>query len=97
MRKLSPHQLAVMDLFKKKSEITLSDAVGVLGKHYYANARFHVAMVLSRMVKRGLIVRIKPGHFRPPNPVESVLFGERGAAKSWYQMEVHAYEADKKS
>lgn len=42
---------------------TKQDAVQLIGHRYYCNEDKHVGDVLSRMVKAGFIIRIKPGHF----------------------------------
>lgn len=43
--------------------ITKRDACALIGEGYYCNADTHVGAVLSRMVKAGLLNRIKPGVF----------------------------------
>jgi predicted transcriptional regulator of viral defense system len=55
--------------------ITLEDATRLVGSDLYCNARKHVGAVLSRMVDRGLIERVKPGVFRlhSINPHPSTL------------------------
>ena len=44
-------------------QITKKQAVKLIGNCYYANKSKHTGDVLSRMVKRGLLKRIKPGLF----------------------------------
>lgn len=65
-RVLSPKQAVVMSALKKKGTLTLTEAVDLIGGNVYTNRRFHVGNVLSRMVERGMIVRVKPGLFRLP-------------------------------
>lgn len=43
---------------------TKREAVAQYGHRYYCNADFHVGNLLSTMVKRGILVREKPGHYR---------------------------------
>jgi hypothetical protein len=59
MRRLSPKQQTVIDHLSKHPTMTLSDAVELIGRDVYANKRFHVGCVLTRMIKRKLIVRLK--------------------------------------
>ena len=44
-------------------EITKKQAMTIINDHY-CNGEKHVGEVLSRMVKRGMLTRIKPGLFR---------------------------------
>lgn len=63
--------MALSDKQKKVIEFCLSNnntiskkqAMGLINTHY-CNGEKHVGEVLSRMVKQGLLVRIKPGHFQ---------------------------------
>lgn len=50
--------------------ITLSEAVEIIGKNIYANKERYVSLVMARMVKKGLIKRIKPGSFKLNGPQE---------------------------
>ena len=50
---------------QKPKPLTTDDAVELIGD-YYCNARFHTGNILSRMVKAGLIYRIKRGVFGLP-------------------------------
>lgn len=43
-------------------KITKKEAMTLIDDHYY-NGDKHVGEVLSRMVKAGLLIRVKPGHF----------------------------------
>ena len=45
-------------------QITKADAVTLIGGTYYCNGDKHTGDVLSRMVKRKILIRIKPGVFR---------------------------------
>ncbi len=63
---VSPHQRAVVTYLKANHTITSAQATALIGRHIYANAEKHVGATLSRMVDRGLIVRVKRGHFRLP-------------------------------
>jgi len=63
---LSPKQRAVIEHLRKAGQITLTEAVCLIGRDIYANQKFHVGNVLSNMVKRGLLMRVKPGVFKLP-------------------------------
>ena len=61
--KPSEKQQKVLDYLEANGQITLGEAVMIIGRDYYCNERFHVGQVLSRMVKRGLIKRVSRGLF----------------------------------
>lgn len=64
---LSRKQSVIVEFMRKSGgKITLSQAVALTGKNLYANAQFHTGATLARMVKRGLVRRIKPGVFGFP-------------------------------
>ena len=68
VRKPSPKQAKVLSMLREKPEITLQEAVAVIGDDlYYANACRHVGVTLANMVKRGMLRRIKKGVFGLPN------------------------------
>jgi hypothetical protein len=56
----SPKQDAILHLLRTSPTITLADAVAAIGD-IYCNAEKHVGSVLSNMVNRGLIRRVKKG------------------------------------
>jgi len=66
-RRPSPKQARILAALNESDEITLADAVGLIGGNLYCNAEKHVGVTLSGMVKRGMIERVKPGVFRLPN------------------------------
>ena len=66
VRRPSPKQAEILAALKDADEITLADAVKLIGGNLYCNAEKHVGVTLSGMVKRGMIERIKPGVFRLP-------------------------------
>ena len=66
-RKPSPKQGKVLAMLREKPEITLQEAVDVIGTDIYANACKHVGVTLANMVKRGMLRRIKKGVFGLPN------------------------------
>lgn len=66
-RKPSPKQAKVLAMLREKPEITLQEAVAVIGTDIYANACKHVGVTLANMVKRGMLRRIKKGVFGLPN------------------------------
>lgn len=62
-RSLSPKQETIVNQIEIMGSITLSAAVHLIGRDIYYNSDKHVGALLSNMVKRGLIVRIRPGVF----------------------------------
>ncbi len=62
----SRKQSLVLDFLRAHDEITLTQAVDLWAEHrmtYYCNANKHAGKVFSNMVRRTMLVRIKPGHF----------------------------------
>lgn len=53
-----------MDFLREHGQITKKDAVKMLERTYYCNASKHVGVILSNMVNRKMIDRIKPGVFK---------------------------------
>lgn len=53
-----------------QNTITLSEAVEIIGKNIYANKERYVSLAMARMVKKGLIKRIKLGLFELNGPQE---------------------------
>lgn len=71
---MSPKQSIVVAHLRQHNRITLREAVGLIGGDVYCNRSFHVGNVLSNMVKRGMLVRVKRGVFElPPVTVEPPL------------------------
>lgn len=62
---LSMKQNIILNEANKKGLITLSECVDLVGGDIYANKNKHVGQILSRMVKRGLIERVKNGLYTP--------------------------------
>jgi predicted transcriptional regulator of viral defense system len=54
-------QNAVMAFLRQHGQMTLSQAVELIGGDVYANQAFHVGNVLRRMIARGMIRRVKRG------------------------------------
>lgn len=67
----SPKQTAVLKHLAENATMTLDTAVELIGQNLYANAKFHVGTVLSNMVKRKMIERVKPGVFKLPTKHEA--------------------------
>lgn len=65
--RVSPKQKAVIEHCHVSGKITLEAAVELIGRNIYCNAVKHVGATLSTMVKRRLLVRIRPGVFVLPN------------------------------
>ena len=57
----SSKQDAILHLLRTAPQITLADAVAAIGGNIYCNAEKHVGAVLSNMVNRGMIRRVKKG------------------------------------
>lgn len=57
-------QLEIRRLLAKNGEMTLDQITDQVPFDYYWNAKFYVGQILSRMVKGGQVIRIKPGVFR---------------------------------
>ena len=64
--KPSRKQQAVIRSAKINGFVTLKEAVHLIGGDIYANAEKHVGSILSNMVKRGMLIRVKPGVFKLP-------------------------------
>lgn len=62
----SNKQRAVISHLQRSESMTLTEAVALIGRDIYCNRHKHVGAILSNMVKRGLIERVKPGVFRMP-------------------------------
>ena len=64
--RLSQKQATVMNYVREHGWIDLTKATYLPGFGYYCNERKHTGALLSNMVKRGLLVRTKPGVFEAP-------------------------------
>ncbi|WP_288435344.1 hypothetical protein [uncultured Chryseobacterium sp.] len=56
-------QRVILDWVRNNNEITKSKAIELIGGSYYCNSTKHVGDILSRMVKSGLLHRVKNGLF----------------------------------
>ncbi len=87
MSKIGDRQNAILATFSGRESFTKSEAVDLLGSGYYCNASKYVGEILSRMVKRRLIRRVKRGVYRvgrglnPPAPPSSPPEGNDGKCK----------------
>jgi len=64
---LTPSQKKVLQLAQEAGgTVASSTIVEALGRKYYSNPEKHVGDIVSRMVKSGLLIRVKPGVFRLP-------------------------------
>jgi hypothetical protein len=68
----SAKQMTILSHCRRRGKLTLAQAVELIGKNIYCNERKHVGAVLSNMVRRGLLVRHRPGVFALP-PALSAL------------------------
>jgi hypothetical protein len=64
--KPSRKQQIVIRSARMNGFITLKEAVRLVGGDVYANADKHTGAILSNMVKRGMLIRVKPGTFKLP-------------------------------
>jgi predicted transcriptional regulator of viral defense system len=81
---MTPNQRAIINIAKANEGIvTTKAAIDALGHQYYYNAPLHVGESLSRMVKSGILKRVKRGSYlllqatsKPviPNPLQTSLF-----------------------
>lgn len=62
-RGLSRKQSAIVDYLRKNGTITLQQATLLVGGDVYHNQAKHTGAILSNMVGRKIIKRIKAGHF----------------------------------
>lgn len=68
---LTPSQKRILQLAKDMGgTITSSVIVEALGGAYFRNPEKYVGDIVSRMVKSGLLIRVKPGAFRLPTADE---------------------------
>jgi len=66
---LSPKQSAIAAFCRQnEQQITLEQATALVGRNVYHNAEKHTGALLANMVKRGMLVRVKPGLFRLATP-----------------------------
>ena len=70
--KPSRKQQAVIRSAKMNGFVTLKEAVHLVGGDVYANADKHTGAILSNMVKRGMLVRVKPGMFKLPEQEQTL-------------------------
>ena len=64
MNALSPKQSAIIREFNDKDEFSLADAVKLVGGNIYHNRTKYVGEILARMIKRGLVVRVRKGFYK---------------------------------
>jgi hypothetical protein len=64
--KPSRKQQAVIRSARMNGFVTLKEAVRLVGGDIYANAEKHTGAILSNMVKRGMLIRVKPRTFKLP-------------------------------
>lgn len=68
---LTPSQKKVLQLAKDMGGTVVSSTiVEALGGAYYSDAEKYVGDIVSRMVKTGLLIQVKPGVFRIPTADE---------------------------
>ncbi|WP_418360194.1 hypothetical protein [Sphingobacterium detergens] len=63
---LTLNQRKIVDYARQNdNKITKKEACALIP--FYHNTDKHVGVILSRMVKSGMIIRLKPGHFKLSN------------------------------
>jgi predicted transcriptional regulator of viral defense system len=70
--KPSRKQQAVLRSAKTNGFVTLKEAVRLVGGDVYANTEKHTGAILSNMVKRGMLIRVKPGTFKLPEQEQTL-------------------------
>jgi hypothetical protein len=82
---LSSKQSLIYALFEGREEITKKEVISLLRWSYYHNAEKYIGEMLSRMVSRGILKRVRPGVFAKgrlnylgkkgkPDPNQKTLF-----------------------
>lgn len=61
---MKPPREQVLDYLRKVDQATLLEINCGITHKYYANGSKHLGAVLSRLVKRGLVERVKKGVFK---------------------------------
>lgn len=71
-------QKQILNVFNQDKDLVLkkSDIIEKGSLHYYANTSKHVGDVLFRMVKKGLLERVKKGFYKLGKPKGEVKFIE---------------------
>lgn len=70
---LSEKQRKIVDFaISNNNEVTKKDAMSLINTHYH-NGDKHVGECLSRMVKSGILIRIKPGNFKLGSRIKPTL------------------------
>jgi len=60
---MTPDQRTIYNFIRDNGTATTTDIVALEGGKYYCNAEKYIGDRLSRMVKAGMIERVKPGVF----------------------------------
>jgi len=60
---LPSKQQALLDRCRKDGKLTSQTAYEMLSAYYYHNHEKYIGEILSRMVKAGKLIRVKPGLF----------------------------------
>lgn len=74
----SKKQQKLLDFIRSgRGEITKKEAVQILERHYYANAEKYVGEILTRMVSRGILCRVKRGVYKLKTYPSGVTPGDK--------------------
>lgn len=75
---LTPKQKILTDYILANGSITTSKANELLCNFYYHNHSHYVSEILTRLVKGGVLVRIKQGNYvlkhKPTNEIQQTIF-----------------------
>lgn len=66
----------VIAALSRQNILTLDEAVGLIGYGIYHNERKYVGEYLAKMVKDGLLERVKPGVFKLAQSKDKDLFNK---------------------
>lgn len=73
---LTNHQRTILKAAQERGgRITKKEIVEMHGRAYWHNGAKHLGDILSRMVKSGILKRVKPGVFEAEIENEKTLFG----------------------
>lgn len=72
---ISQKQQIILDHLKTNKQMTLDDAIDLVGQNIHTNHSKYVGLTMSRMVNRNLIRRIKPGVFELYDSRENIEQG----------------------
>lgn len=75
---LPSKQQAILDKCRQDGQITSQTAYQLLAAYYYHNHEKYIGEILSRMVKSGKLMRVKPGLFQLGKGKADVVIKNQG-------------------